>query len=89
MIKAVIEKQKIKSFIKKLDLEWPGKIDRVSFKSEDLVFIHLQDDVPPVEFAESLIPKVNVFVDFSAPLKICFLNTDGEGSSSMVFNWVA
>ncbi|RYD76922.1 MAG: hypothetical protein EOP55_10440 [Sphingobacteriales bacterium] len=85
----VIENQKIKSFFKKIELEWPGKIDRISFKTQDLVFIHLQDEISPAEFAESLMPKVNLFVDFCSPLKICFLNIDGEGSSSLVFNRVA
>ncbi|MCZ4222611.1 hypothetical protein [Pedobacter rhodius] len=82
----IIENQKIKSFFKKMDLEWPDKIERISFKTEDLIFVHLQDNISPVEFAESLMPKVKVFVDFSTPIKICFLNTEGEGNSSLVFN---
>ncbi|WP_316829629.1 hypothetical protein [Pedobacter aquatilis] len=85
----IIEKQKIKVFFQKMDLEWPGQIDRVSFKTEDLIFVHLQEHISPVEFAESLMPKVKVFVDFSTPIKICFLNIDGEGNSSLVFNQVA
>jgi len=88
-MKTIIENQKIKSFFQKMDLEWPGKIERVSFKAQDLVFVHLQDDISPMEFAESLMPKVEVFIDFSSPIKICFLNSDGEGNSSLVFNQVA
>lgn len=85
-MKTIIERQKVKSFINKITIEWPGCIDHCVFESEKIVYIHLQHDISPIDFIRSLMPKAGMFVDFETKLKIIFIGSCGEIEAPLTFN---
>ncbi|RNL53034.1 hypothetical protein [Pedobacter jejuensis] len=85
-MKEIIEKQKVNSFLNKLQLEWPSSIDHYNLKTESLAFIYLQDEENPKEFLKHLFPKMMLFVDFEVYLELMILNLDGQGDRLIYIN---
>jgi len=85
-MKEIIERPKIKAFVKKLELEWSSSIDHWIFQNENLIYLHLNPGIDPSEFMDSLMPKAGMFVDFETRLELILLDSNGEKQELITFN---
>ncbi|MFC3563204.1 hypothetical protein [Pedobacter jamesrossensis] len=83
----IIERQKVGTFVKKIELEWPDSIDHMVWETAFEVHIYLKEGLSPTAFVKNLMPKVAMFIDFKSLLVIHYLKYDGSSVKSMVFNF--
>ena len=83
----IIERQKIGIFVRKIELEWPGCIDHLAWETSQEVFIYLQKNLLVSEFVNSLMPKINMFIDFKSPLIIHYIQHDEKEECAQAFNF--
>jgi len=83
---SLIEHHNVNQFVKKITLEWPGSIERYCFKTDQLVFVYMSKGICSDRFAAELMPKAGMFVDFSMPVMLIFMDNEGEGATKVCFN---
>ncbi|MGA9650150.1 hypothetical protein [Pedobacter sp.] len=76
MIKKIIEIQKIKAFMQKLDVEWSDQVRAWVMVGFDEINIHLRPGILPSDFVSGLMPKAGTFIDFQCPVTLRVLDYD-------------
>ncbi|MBB5438413.1 hypothetical protein HDC92_002089 [Pedobacter sp. AK017] len=81
------EKKKIPAFLSRIRAEWPGKIERFEFKTATVIYVYLKEGISSLDFSESLSMKMDRLVDFSIPLILYHVESDGFRLRSQPVNW--
>ena len=71
----------------KIKSEWPGKIERFEFKTATVIYIHLKEGISSIDFLGSLSKKVEKLVDFTIPIILYHIESDGMNLRSHPINW--
>lgn len=82
-----IEVRKISAFLTKITKEWPGKIERFEFKTATVVYVYLKDGISSLDFSERLSKKLDQLVDFTIPLLLYHIESDGLSLRPQPVNW--
>lgn len=82
----IIEQQKVGAFVKKIELQWADSIDHTVWETSTEVNVHLVEGAAVVEFVDSLMPKLGMFIDFKSSLIMHYVAFDGSSTKSLVFN---
>ncbi|GGI25512.1 hypothetical protein [Pedobacter mendelii] len=81
------DEKKITAFLNKIKTEWPGKIERFEFKTTTVIYVHLKEGISSIDFLGSLSRKVERFVDFTIPIILYHIESDGMNLRSHPINW--
>lgn len=81
------EEKKISAFLNRIRKEWPGKIERFEFKTATVIYVYLKDGISSLDFSEKLSMKMEQLVDFSIPLILYHVESDGLRLRSQPVNW--
>lgn len=81
------DEKKITAFLNKIKSEWPGKIERFEFKTATVIYIHLKEGISSIDFLGSLSNKVEKLVDFTIPIILYHIESDGMNLRSHPINW--
>jgi hypothetical protein len=81
------ERKKIISFLDKIKSEWPGKVERFEFKTATVIYVHLKEGISSMDFLGSLSKKIERFVDFTVPVILYHIESDGMNLRSHPINW--
>ncbi|MFC4210420.1 hypothetical protein ACFOWA_04455 [Pedobacter lithocola] len=81
------DEKKITAFLKKIKKEWPGKIERFEFKTATVIYVHLKEGISSIDFLGSLSRTVERFVDFTIPIILYHVESDGTNLRSHPINW--
>ncbi|GAA3951222.1 hypothetical protein GCM10022246_02080 [Pedobacter ginsengiterrae] len=81
------DEKKITAFLNKIKSEWPGKIERFEFKTATVIYIHLKEGISSIDFLGSLSKKVEKLVDFTIPIILYHIESDGMNLRSHPINW--
>ncbi|MGA9650031.1 hypothetical protein [Pedobacter sp.] len=81
------DEKKITAFLNKIKSEWPGKIERFEFKTATVIYIHLKEGISSIDFLGSLSKKVEKLVDFTIPIILYHIESDGINLRSHPINW--
>ena len=82
-----IETKKIAAFLTRINNKWPGKIERFEFKTATVVYVYLKEGISSLDFAERLARTLDQLVDFSIPLLLYHIESDGFSLRSQPVNW--
>ena len=83
---AIIERQKVGAFVKKIELEWVDLIDHTAWETSEEVYRHLVKEISAISFVNELMPKVGMFIDFKSTLIMHCVEQDGSCKKSLAFN---
>lgn len=83
---AIIERQKVGSFVKKIELEWADSIEHTVWETSLEVYVHLVNGISAIAFVDELMPKVGMFIDFKSSLIMHYIGYDESSIKSLVFN---
>lgn len=78
---------KISAFLGKIKKEWPGKIERFEFKTASVIYVYLKDGISSLDFSERLSQKMDQLVDFTIPILLYHVESDGFRLRSQPVNW--
>ncbi|RZK81250.1 MAG: hypothetical protein EOO92_05265 [Pedobacter sp.] len=67
--------------------EWPGKIERFEFKTATVIYVYLKEGISSLDFSEKLSTKLEQLVDFTVPLILYHVESDGFRLRSQPVNW--
>ncbi|MFC3559176.1 hypothetical protein [Pedobacter jamesrossensis] len=81
------DEKKITAFLNKIKSEWPGKIERFEFKTATVIYVHLKEGISSIDFLGSLSRKVEKLVDFTIPIILYHIESDGMNLRSHPINW--
>lgn len=81
------DEKKITAFLNRIKTEWPGKIERFEFKTATVIYIHLKEGISSIDFLGSLSKKVEKLVDFTIPIILYHIESDGMNLRSHPINW--
>jgi hypothetical protein len=81
------EETKIKAFLTRIKTEWPGVVERFEFKTGSVIYVHLKEGISSMDFLGKLSRKVERFVDFSMPIILYHIESDGMNLRSHPINW--
>jgi len=81
------DEKKITAFLNKIKKEWPGKIERFEFKTATVIYVHLKEGISSVDFLGSLSRKVEKLVDFTIPIILYHVESNGMNLRSHPINW--
>ncbi|MGM9479001.1 hypothetical protein ACS5PU_21440 [Pedobacter sp. GSP4] len=81
------EETKIKAFLTRIKAEWPGVVERFEFKTGSVIYVHLKEGISSMDFLGKLSRKVERFVDFSMPIILYHIESDGMNLRSHPINW--
>ncbi|WP_406827289.1 hypothetical protein [Pedobacter sp. KACC 23697] len=81
------EETKIKAFLSRIKAEWPGVVERFEFKTGSVIYVHLKEGISSMDFLGKLSRKVERFVDFSMPIILYHIESDGMNLRSHPINW--
>ncbi|WP_293789203.1 hypothetical protein [uncultured Pedobacter sp.] len=81
------EETKIKAFLTRIKAEWPGVVERFEFKTGSVIYVHLKEGISSVDFLGKLSRQVERFVDFSKPIILYHIESDGMNLRSHPINW--
>jgi len=84
---AVKDERKIIVFLNKIKSEWPGVVDRFEFKTGTVIYVHLKEGISSVDFLGRLSKKVERLVDFTIPIILYHIESDGMNLRSHPINW--
>lgn len=78
---------KVKAFLNRIKTEWPGFVERFEFKTASVIYVHLKKGISSGEFLSTLAKKVERLVDFSNPIILYHIESDGMNLKSHPINW--
>ncbi|MCX2431413.1 MULTISPECIES: hypothetical protein [unclassified Pedobacter] len=78
---------KINAFLNRIKSEWPGVVERFEFKTASVIYVHLKEGISSGEFLSKLAKKVERLVDFSNPIILYHIESDGMKLRSHPINW--
>ncbi|MEH3115138.1 hypothetical protein [Pedobacter terrae] len=81
------EETKIKAFLTRIKTEWPGVVERFEFKTGSVIYVHLKEGISSIDFLGKLSRQVERFVDFSKPIILYHIESDGMNLRSHPINW--
>ncbi|WP_412465438.1 hypothetical protein [Pedobacter sp. KLB.chiD] len=81
------EETKIKAFLNRIKAEWPGVVERFEFKTGSVIYVHLKEGISSMDFLGKLSRQVERFVDFSKPIILYHIESDGMNLRSHPINW--
>nr|WP_315423053.1 hypothetical protein [uncultured Pedobacter sp.] len=81
------EETKIKAFLTRIKTEWPGVVERFEFKTGSVIYVHLKEGISSIDFLGKLSRKIERFVDFSMPIILYHIESDGMNLRSHPINW--
>ena len=81
------DERKITAFLNKIKAEWPGKIERFEFKTASVIYVHLKEGISSLDFFSSLSRQVERLVDFTRPIILYHVESDGVSLRSHPINW--
>lgn len=81
------EETKIKAFLNRIKGEWPGVVERFEFKTGSVIYVHLKEGISSMDFLGKLSRQVERFVDFSKPIILYHIESDGMNLRSHPINW--
>ncbi|WP_316824081.1 hypothetical protein [Pedobacter miscanthi] len=81
------EETKIKAFLTRIKAEWPGVVERFEFKTGNVIYVHLKEGISSMDFLGKLSRQVERFVDFSMPIILYHIESDGMNLRSHPINW--
>lgn len=81
------DEKKITAFLNRIKSEWPGKIERFEFKTATVIYVHLKEGISSIDFLGSLSRKVEKLVDFTMPIILYHIESDGMNLRSHPINW--
>lgn len=81
------EEKKVSAFLNRIRKQWPGKIERFEFKTATVIYVYLKEGISSLDFAEKLSLKMEQLVDFSIPLILYHVESDGFRLRSQPVNW--
>jgi len=81
------DEKKITAFLNKIKKEWPGKIERFEFKTATVIYVHLKEGISSGDFLGSLSRKVEKLVDFTIPIILYHVESNGMNLRSHPINW--
>ncbi|MBB6237247.1 MULTISPECIES: hypothetical protein [Pedobacter] len=81
------EETKIKAFLTRIKTEWPGVVERFEFKTGSVIYVHLKEGISSMDFLGKLSRQVERFVDFSMPIILYHIESDGMNLRSHPINW--
>lgn len=82
-----METKKISAFLTKISNKWPGKIERFEFKTATVVYVYLKEGISSLDFSERLSKALDQLVDFTVPLLLYHVESDGFSLRSQPVNW--
>ena len=74
MVNAIIEMQKVRTFMRKLDLEWNSQVKSCVLVGFGEINIYLRYGLLPVDFASDLMPRAGMFIDFHTAVSVRILD---------------
>lgn len=78
-MREIIEKQRVKTFINKVLIEWRNETDRIEALSDDNTFnLYLRPDIIAKEAKSLFVPKIYIFVDFETPITLNLIDSNFE-----------
>lgn len=86
-METLTERKKIISFLNKIKSEWPGKVERFEFKTATVIYVHLKEGISSMDFLGSLSRRVERLVDFTIPVILYHIESDGMNLRSHPINW--
>jgi hypothetical protein len=81
------EETKIKAFLTRIKAEWPGVVERFEFKTGSVIYVHLKEGISSIDFLGKLSRQVERFVDFTKPIILYHVESDGMNLRSHPINW--
>lgn len=78
---------KVKAFLNRIKTEWPGFVERFEFKTASVIYVYLKKGISSGEFLITLAIKIERFVDFSNPIILYHIDSDGMSLKSHPINW--
>lgn len=81
------EEKKISAFLHKITTEWPGKIERFEFKTTTVIYVYLKEGISSLDFSQKLSMRLEQLVDFTIPLLLYHVESDGFQLRSQPVNW--
>lgn len=81
------DEKKITAFLNKIKSKWPGKIERFEFKTTTVIYIYLKEGISSMDFLGSLSKQVEKLVDFTMPIILYHIESDGHTLRSHPINW--
>ncbi|RLJ80406.1 hypothetical protein [Pedobacter alluvionis] len=81
------EETKIKAFLTRIKTEWPGVVERFELKTGSVIYVHLKEGISSMDFLGKLSRKIERFVDFSMPIILYHIESDGMNLRSHPINW--
>ena len=78
---------KISAFLYRMKNEWPGKIERFEFKTATVIYVYLKDGISSLDFSEKLSSRLEQLVDFTIPVLLYHVESDGFILRSQPLNW--
>ncbi|WP_316831566.1 hypothetical protein [Pedobacter aquatilis] len=81
------DKKKITTFLNKIKSRWPAKVERFEFKTATVIYIHLKEGISSIDFLGSLSRQVEKLVDFTMPIILYHIESDGMNLRSHPINW--
>ncbi len=78
---------KVTAFLNRIKSEWPGVVERFEFKTASVIYVHLKAGISSGEFLSKLAKKVERLVDFSNPIILYHIESDGMNLKSHPINW--
>ncbi|RYD78476.1 MAG: hypothetical protein EOP55_07065 [Sphingobacteriales bacterium] len=84
---AVKDERKIIVFLNKIKSEWPGVVDRFEFKTGTVIYVHLKEGISSIDFLGRLSKRVERLVDFTIPIILYHIESDGMNLRSHPINW--
>ncbi|MDN3587557.1 hypothetical protein QWY86_12815 [Pedobacter aquatilis] len=79
--------KKIAAFLNRIKSEWPGVVERFEFKTATVIYVHLKEGISSMDFLGKLSRKIERLVDFSEPIILYHIESDGMNLRSHPINW--
>jgi len=86
-MKKTKEYVKIPGFLNRIKKEWPGMVDRFEFKTPTVIYVHLKQGISSNDFLIRLAKKAERMIDFSIPIILYHVESDGLSLRSHPLNW--
>lgn len=81
------DEKKITAFLNKIKSKWPGTVERFEFKTATVIYVHLKEGISSIDFLSSLSRQVEKLVDFTMPIILYHIESDGINLRSHPINW--
>jgi len=81
------DETKIAAFLNKIKMEWPSVVERFEFKTATVIYVHLKEGISSIDFLGTLSRKIERLVDFSIPIILYHIESDGMNLRSHPINW--